>query len=86
MKRTRHHVPPRNPDRRPRKQIIWKEERHHQAYHLLFGAPRTFQEAVAILKRDWFPFDEEEPCTSATSAVNSVSYQLTDAHASATES
>ena len=50
---TRHHVPPQHPDLEPRF-ILKVDQRHHRAYHLLFGSPRTFEEACRILKHDWF--------------------------------
>lgn len=49
----KHHCIPKHPDRYPRT-IVVKEE-HHKAYHLLFGNPKNFEDACAILKRDWFP-------------------------------
>lgn len=50
---TRHHVPPRHPDRRPRF-ILRKDERHHRAYHLLFGNAASYEDACEILKKDWW--------------------------------
>lgn len=51
-KPTKHHVPPRNPDKTPR--IIKIDERHHRAYHLLFGVAKSYEDACYILKRDWW--------------------------------
>lgn len=48
---TRHHCPPQNPDKRPR--IIKVDERHHRAWHLLFGSPASKSHILTILKRDW---------------------------------
>lgn len=52
-RQTRHHVPPTHPDKQPRflKKV---DERHHAAYHMLFGAAASFEEASEILKRDWW--------------------------------
>lgn len=50
---TKHHVPPTHPDKRPR--IIRIDERHHAAYHLLFGAAPNMETCILILKRDWWP-------------------------------
>lgn len=51
---TRHHVPALNPDKTIRPQILKKERRHHEAYHLLFGNCPDFNNAVYILRRDWW--------------------------------
>lgn len=51
-KMTSHHVPPRNPDKVPR--TIRIDERHHRAYHLLFGSARSLDDAISILTRDWW--------------------------------
>ena len=52
-KLTRHHQPPRHPDKTPR--IIKVNERTHRAFHCLFGNPPTLETCVRILMRDWFP-------------------------------
>lgn len=49
---TKHHVPPKHPDKQPR--VIRIDARHHRAYHILFGAPKTFEDCIQILKRDWW--------------------------------
>jgi len=55
-KRTsRHHVPPRHPDEQP-KFINNKKHSHREAYELLFGTARTFEEAAAILRKDWWEY------------------------------
>ena len=50
-KMTKHHQPARHPDSLPR--IIRVDERHHRAFHLLFGNPPDIQTCICILKRDW---------------------------------
>jgi len=52
--KNRHHIPPRNPDKYPRI-IKVIEKRHHDAYHLLFGAAPNLEACIEILKRDWWP-------------------------------
>jgi len=47
-----HHIPPKKPDDTPRKIIV--DRRHHRAYHLLFANAKSFEDAVAILLRDWW--------------------------------
>lgn len=49
---TRHHVPPQFPDPLPR--TIRVDERHHRAYHLIFGNARNLEDCIKILKRDWW--------------------------------
>lgn len=56
---TKHHVPPKNPDPVPKPRILIKSEKHHQAYHLLFGAARSFEDACAILQRDWWEIKDD---------------------------
>ena len=52
--RNRHHIPPRHPDRYPRiVKVVSKK--HHDAYHMLFGAAPDIESCVEILKRDWWP-------------------------------
>ena len=51
--RTRHHVPPRHPD----KQAYFIKRvnaQHHRAYHMLFGAAPSLEVCIEILKRDWW--------------------------------
>jgi hypothetical protein len=48
VRKTRHHIPPRNPDKHPRK-FKWLTPAQHEAYHTLFGAPKSFEDAVLIL-------------------------------------
>ena len=55
----RHHVPPRNPDANPRF-IKRKDARHHQAYHLLFGAAKSYEDACLILWHDWWKQGAED--------------------------
>ena len=60
--RSKHHVPPKKPDKQPR--IIVVDDRHHKAYHLLFGNAKSFEDACHILKRDWWtliPTEDLEP-------------------------
>lgn len=52
-KEDRHHVPPRNPDGNPRF-IKRKDSRHHRAYHLLFGAAKSYEDACLVLWHDWW--------------------------------
>lgn len=52
-KADRHHIPPRNPDPTPRF-IKRKDPRHHQAYHLLFAAAKSYEDACLILRHDWW--------------------------------
>jgi hypothetical protein len=52
-KTTRHHVPPRHPDKQPRF-VRKKRQCHHNAYHILFGAAPTFEACVDILRKDWW--------------------------------
>lgn len=54
---SRHHVPPRNPDKQKRF-IKYKKVEYHRAYHLLFGAVKSYEEACAILLHDWWTEDE----------------------------
>jgi hypothetical protein len=49
----RHHVPPRKPDAKPRF-IKRKDSRHHRAYHLLFAAAKSYDDACLILWHDWW--------------------------------
>lgn len=49
---TKHHQPPEHPDSEPR--TINVDERHHRAFHLIFGNPMDIQTCLSILKRDWF--------------------------------
>ena len=57
---TDHHVPPRNPDPQPR-YIQRVDERHHRAYHLLFKAAASYEDACKILLYDWWTFPAENP-------------------------
>ena len=50
---TTHHVPPRHPDPQPHF-LCRVDERHHQAYHLLFSAAKSYEDACRILQRDWW--------------------------------
>jgi hypothetical protein len=52
-KRSKHHVPPQHPDPQP-KFIKVVDDRHHRAYHVLFKAAGSFEEACEILLRDWW--------------------------------
>lgn len=52
--KSKHHVPPTNPDPAPRPRILIKSQKHHDAYHLLFGAASSFESSVEILRRDWW--------------------------------
>lgn len=65
---TKHHVPPKNPDPVPKPRILIKSQKHHEAYHLLFGAARSYGDACEILKRDWWQ-DEHGLITSPTLPV-----------------
>ena len=58
---TSHHVPPKVPDKMPRPQILKKERRHHEAYHLLFHNAPDFATAVYILRRDWWTDEKGNP-------------------------
>ena len=51
---SRHHIPPQHPDR---VQYVIKRinNKHHRAYHTLFGASPTFEDSVDILGRYWWP-------------------------------
>lgn len=53
-----HHVPPRCPDKVIR--TIYIDDRHHRAYHLLFGNPASFEDACKILWRDWWDLYKED--------------------------
>lgn len=55
---SKHHVPPRVPDVELR--TIYVDDRHHRAYHLLFGNSSSFEDACKILWRDWWNLDEQE--------------------------
>lgn len=57
VKKTKHHVPPTNPDKEIKPRIIKKQQRHHEAYHLLFGAAPSLNSCIIILARDWWPYD-----------------------------
>jgi hypothetical protein len=59
-KLTKHHVPPTNQDRQPRflKRV---DDRHHRAYHLLFQAAASYEDACKILLRDWWTVPAEDP-------------------------
>lgn len=53
----KHHVPPRHADPRPRF-TLKKDRREHEAYHLLFGCAKSFEDACEILYQDWWrPLD-----------------------------
>jgi hypothetical protein len=52
-KLTKHHVPPRHPDRILI--ILRKTPAKHIAYHVLFGAAPSLEACIKILKRDWWP-------------------------------
>ncbi len=49
----KHHVIPKHPDKYPRTIIV--DEEAHKAYHRIFGNPKNLDDAIFILKRDWFP-------------------------------
>lgn len=49
----KHHVVPKHPDKHPRTIVV--DEELHKCYHKLFGNPKSYEDACAILKRDWFP-------------------------------
>jgi hypothetical protein len=53
MQLTDHHVPPKHPNSQPQF-VLKKRLDHHRAYHLLFNAASSFEDAVAILKKDWW--------------------------------
>ncbi len=55
----RHHVPPRRPDANPRF-IKRKDSRHHRAYHLLFAAAKSYEDACLILWHDWWEQAEDD--------------------------
>jgi hypothetical protein len=56
---TKHHVPPQHPDPQPR--FIRKvDNEFHRAYHLLFQAAATYEDACEILKRDWWTKPAEQ--------------------------
>ena len=57
---TTHHVPPRHPDPQPRF-LMEVDDRHHRAYHLLFKAAASYEDACAILLRDWWTFPADNP-------------------------
>ena len=57
---TDHHVPPRNPDPQPR-YIQRVDDRHHRAYHLLFKAAATYEDACKILLADWWTYPSQQP-------------------------
>lgn len=64
----KHHIVPKRPDKHPRTIVV--DEELHKCYHKLFGNPKNLEDAIFILKRDWFPskFDENkfnglEPCS-----------------------
>lgn len=59
VKTSKHHVPPRNPDPQPRFLRI-VDDRHHRAYHLLFGAVGSYEQACEILLRDWWTAPAEQ--------------------------
>jgi hypothetical protein len=50
---TKHHVPPKNPDQQPHF-LRRVDYRHHKAYHLLFGAVASYEDACKILLKDWW--------------------------------
>ena len=50
---TSHHVPPKHPDRQPHFTLD-KSRLQHDAYHALFRAAATFEDAVSILWNDWW--------------------------------
>lgn len=55
----KHHVPPRVPDQVPR--TIRVDEQSEMAYHHLFGNAKSYKDACEILKRDWWPYEQEPP-------------------------
>lgn len=50
---TDHHVPPRHPDKTP-KRILRKTKVQHEAYHTLFAAAKSYEDACMILLLDWW--------------------------------
>ncbi len=63
-KLTKHHVPPKKSDPRPRF-LEKKGRKHHEAYALLFGRATSFEEAALILKALWWtPSDENNELVS----------------------
>lgn len=56
-KTSKHHVPPQRPDKHPR--VIRVDARHHRAYHMLFGAAKSLEDCIFILKRDWWRVDSK---------------------------
>jgi hypothetical protein len=60
MKLTKHHVPPRSVGA---KFILYKTQKEHEAYHLLFRNAASYEECCEILKRDWWtPPKGESQC------------------------
>lgn len=59
-KTSKHHVPPRHPDKQPHF-IFRVDDRHHRAYHLLFKAAKSFEDCVEILRNDWWTAPEKQP-------------------------
>lgn len=51
--KTAHHVPPRHPDKKP-KRILRKTDKSHSAYHTLFSAAKSYEDCCMILLLDWW--------------------------------
>jgi hypothetical protein len=49
----KHHVIPKHPDKHPR--TIKVDEELHKCFHKIFGNPKNLEDAICILKRDWYP-------------------------------
>jgi len=73
---SKHHVPPRKPDRFARTIVV--DDRHHRAYHLLFGNPQSFEDACKILKRDWWtlPIIKKEPIDESIEPSDFIAWDI----------
>lgn len=58
LKTNLHHVPPRHPDKFPR--LIRMSVKRHDAYHLLVGNPKNFEDCCRVIWRDFWAKDGEE--------------------------
>lgn len=51
--RNKHHVPPKHPDKKP-VFLNEKTEKHYEAYRLIFGKAKSFEDACKILWNNWW--------------------------------
>lgn len=50
---TGHHIPPKHPDKKP-VVVLRKHRVHHEAYHTLFAAAKSYDDCCSILLTNWW--------------------------------